>query len=330
MDQLASLRLFLRVVETGSISGAGRSLGLSTTAASRSLQELEAALKARLLHRTTRHVSPTEAGQLLAGRARPLLEDLDSALQQAGDLHGRPAGLLRVLARRSFGILHVAPAITGFRRAYPLVDVELTLTEAMDLVPSHGVDVVIRLGSPEEKSFVATRLASDRRVLCASPAYLARCPAPSGPGDLARHDCLAYRRQDEPALWIFESEAGRTEVPISGPLRSNSGEVLRRAALDGLGMALLPQWLVVSDLTGRAAGGVPAGATGLPCGISGRDLRRARAARAYPRQGCRFRRASQRPRGRQRGRIIPARGKIFPALSRYTRPGRAAILGRKQ
>lgn len=248
MDQLAALRLFLRVVDRGSISGAGRSLGLSTSAASRAVQELEAALQARLLHRTTRHVSATEAGRKLAERVRPLLEQLDDALQQAGDLHGRPAGLLRVVARRSFGILHVAPCITSFRRAYPLVDVELTLTEMMDLLPSHGVDVVIRLGNPAEKSFVATRLASGRRVLCASPAYLARCPAPSGPGDLAQHDCLAYQRQYEPALWIFGAGAGRTEVPVSGPLRSNSGEVLRRAALDGLGLALLPQWLVASDL----------------------------------------------------------------------------------
>lgn len=236
------------MVETGSISGAGRSLGLSTTAASRSLQELETALKARLLQRTTRHVSPTEAGQRLATRLRPLLEELQDALRQAGDLHGKPAGLLRIVARRSFGILHVAPAITGFRRAYPLVDMELTLTEVMDLVPSCGVDLVIRLGDPAEKSLVATRLASNRRVLCASPAYLARCPALTGPDDLVPHDCLAYQREDEPALWIFETGARRTEVPVSGPLRSNSGEVLRRAALDGLGMALLPQWLVASDL----------------------------------------------------------------------------------
>ena len=249
MNQLAALRLFLRVVERGSISGAGRSLGFSTTAASRHVQELETALKARLLHRTTRHVSPTEAGRLLAERVRPLLEQLDGALQQAGDLHSRPAGLLRVVARRSFGILHVAPAIASFREKYPLVDVELMLTEVMDLVPSHGVDVVIRLGSPAEKSFVATRLASERRVLCASPAYLARCPAPVVVGDLARHECLAYQRQYEPALWIVEGADGRHEVPVSGLLRSNSGEVLRRAALDGLGLALLPNWLVAADLT---------------------------------------------------------------------------------
>ena len=156
MDTLATLRLFQQVVERGSISGAGRALGLSATAASRQMQELEAALKARLLYRTTRSVCATEAGQHLFDRVGPLLEDLDGALRSAGDEHGQPAGTLRVVARRSFGILHVAPAIAGFHARFPHVSVELTLTEMMDLRPSSGVDVVIRLGRPDEKSLMST------------------------------------------------------------------------------------------------------------------------------------------------------------------------------
>lgn len=251
MDQLASLRLFARVVERGTISAAGRSLGMSTTAASRRLQELELSLQARLLNRTTRTVSPTEAGRRLYERLCPLLDGLEAALRQAGDLHGQPSGVLRVVARRSFGILHVAPAIASFRRAYPRVEIELTLTEAMDLAPTGGIDLVIRLGRPAEKSLAAMRLATAQRMLCASPAYFARIPPPAGPDDLGRHDCLCYRRDHEPATWVFETDEGRREVTVAGPLRSNSGEVLRRAALDGLGLALLPEWMVAGD---RAAG----------------------------------------------------------------------------
>ena len=253
MDQFAALRLFVRVVEAGSISGAGRSLGLSATSASRRLQGLETEMKARLLHRTTRSVSPTEAGRTLFERVSPLLGELDSAVRAAGELHGQPSGILRVVARRSFGLLHVAPALTGFCTAHPQVTVELTLTETMDLTPGNGMDLVIRLGRPAEKSTVATRLASATRLLCASPAYLGRKPPPLVPQDLDRHDCLAYRREYEPAIWVFEEAGQRREVAISGPLRSNSGEVLRRAALDGLGLALLPDWMVADDV---ASGGL--------------------------------------------------------------------------
>lgn len=250
MDQFAALRLFVRVVERGSISGAGRSLGLSTTAASRRVQELEATLRARLLQRTTRSVAPTEAGRVLFERVRPLLQELDAAVRLTGDLHAEPSGVLRIVARRSFGLLHVAPTLAGFGAAYPLIEVELTLTEIMDLLPNSGVDLVIRLGRPAEKSYVATRLASDRRVLCASSAYLARVPAPGDPADLARHDCLTYRREYEPALWVFEVGRRRQEIAVTGPLRSNSGEVLKQAALDGLGLTLLPDWLVRQDIEG--------------------------------------------------------------------------------
>lgn len=153
-----------------------------------------------------------------------------------------------MVARRSFGILHVPPAITGFRAACPRVEVDLVLTEAMDLTLADGVDVMIRLGRPTERSVVATRRASGRRVLCASPAYLARLPPLADPEDLEQHNCLAYRCEYEPVLWVFETEGQRREVTVAGPLRSNSGEVLRRAALDSLGFALLPEWIVADDL----------------------------------------------------------------------------------
>lgn len=248
MDRLSALRLFVRVVETGSITRSGQALGMSSTAASKRLQDLEGALKVRLLDRTTRTVSPTEAGRQLYERVSGLLDDLDSALRQAAELQTRPTGVLRVTARRSFGMLHVTPALPSFRVACPDVEIDLMLTETVDISPGRGVDLVIRLGAPAEKSLVAHRLASAGRAMCASPAYFSANPPPAGPDDLERHACLAYRRDSEPSIWVFETAAGRREIAVGGPLRSNSGEVLRSAALAGLGLALLPAWMVAGDL----------------------------------------------------------------------------------
>lgn len=248
MDQLTALRLFLRAVETGSISGAGRGLGLSSSAASRGLQDLEVGLGVRLLGRTTRHLSPTEAGAALYQRLAPLLGGLDAALGEARDLQDRPRGVLRVLARRSFALLHVVPSLPGFLAAFPEVELDLSLTELPDITPTNGVDLVIRLGLPAEKLLVGHRLAPSRRILCASAAYLARRGAPSAPEDLRGHDCLGYRREAEPVVWVVETGRRRQAIEVTGPLRSNSGEVLRQAALDGLGLALLPEWMVGGDV----------------------------------------------------------------------------------
>jgi len=248
LDRLSALRLFVRVVEAGSISGAGRSLGMSTTAASKRLQDLEAELRVRLLDRTTRAVSATEAGRHLYERVAALLDELDGAMRAAGELQARPSGVLRVTARRSFAMRHVLPALPSFREACPEVSIDLSLTETVEIAPTRGVDLVIRLGAPMEKSVVAHRLASDERYLCASPGYLARQPAPTGPDDLGRHACLGYRRAFEPPVWVFDTASGRREVAVAGPLTSNSGEALRAAALDGLGLALLPVWMVAGDI----------------------------------------------------------------------------------
>jgi DNA-binding transcriptional LysR family regulator len=248
MDRLSAMHLFVRVIETGTISSAGRALGMSSTAASKAIQDLERDLQVRLLERSTRHVSATEAGRHLYERLGPLLAELDTVTSSLGELHDRPTGTLRILARRSYGLLHVVPALPRFRDLYPEVRVDLLLTEAVEIAPTHGVDVVVRLGEPTEKSLQGRVLASDRRVMCASPGYLKDRSPPTGPDDLDRHDCLAYKQELEPTVWIFESAAGRREVLVSGSLRSNSGEVLRQAAVDGMGLVLLPEWMVAHEL----------------------------------------------------------------------------------
>jgi DNA-binding transcriptional LysR family regulator len=248
VDRLRALRLFLRIAETGSITGAGRAMGLSRTAASKALMELESALALRLVDRTTRHATATEAGRILQARLGPVLGELDAALEHARTRHDTPAGVLHVVARRSFALRHVVPRLAAFRAACPAVEIDLTLTEAPGLAPTDGVDVAIRLGAPAEKSFTSHRLADGARVLCAAPRYLAARAAPARPEELAGHDCLGYRREAEPVVWRAEGPEGVLRLAVNGPLRANSGEALRLAALDGLGLALLPAWMVADDL----------------------------------------------------------------------------------
>lgn len=250
MDRFSTLKLFVSAVDQASISGAGRLYGLSTTSASRRLQDLEASLGVRLLDRTTRSVTPTEAGQALYERISPLLPGIDAALREAGESGDEPVGTLHVLARRSFGMMHVAPRLAAFLEAYPKLRVDLELTERVDIAPGRGVDIAIRLGAPTEKSLHAVPLATGRRVLCASPGYLARRGAPRDIGDLADHACLIYRRAHEPATWVFEARDGgtRRDVAVAGPLSATNGEVLREAAIAGAGLVLLPVWMIAPAL----------------------------------------------------------------------------------
>jgi len=248
VDRLLALHLFARVVERGTISAAGRSLGLSTTAASKRLQDLETDLNTRLFNRTTRHVSATEAGQALYDRIVPMIREMDTILEQISERADAPSGTLRILARRSFGMLHVVPTLPSFRAAYPEVSVDLPLTETVDISPTHGIDIVIRLGQPAEKSVDWRRLTSDRRMLCASPEYFRRNPPPRNLGDIDRHNCLSYTQDSERAIWVSEDRGKRHGIVASGSLRSNSGEALRQAALDGLGLALLPEWMIAWDV----------------------------------------------------------------------------------
>ena len=262
MDRLTVLRLLLRTLDRGGIAAAGRSLGLSATAASRALRELEDDLALRLFQRTTRHVAPTEAGRRLAARVAPLLEGLDAAMVEARELHEEATGTLRIVARRSYALRHVVPHLAGFRAAHPRVEIDLALTEQTGLVPAHGVDLVIRLGLPEGKSFTGHRLASGRRILCASPGYIALHGAPSTPEAVLRHPCLTYREAEEAPVWVFTTATGgRQEAAVSGPFRSNSGEALHQAALDGIGLVLLPEWMVGEDV---AAGRLTPLLAGLP------------------------------------------------------------------
>jgi DNA-binding transcriptional LysR family regulator len=249
MDRIGDIALFLRVLDLGSISAAARSLDLSVAVASQRLKRLERDLGVRLLHRTTRQLHPTPEGLLLAEQGRVLVEDLESLADGLRKAGSGIAGTLRVTMSSTFGRLYVSPLLPEFLAANPAVRVSVDLNDQkVDLV-STGMDLAIRIGSLDDSTLVARQIASNKRVLCASPEYLREHGEPRTPADLAQHECLllvgSQGRQD---VWRLQDHDKEVAVRVSGRLESNQGELLRDAAVAGLGIALHSTWHVNGDL----------------------------------------------------------------------------------
>ncbi len=246
-ERLADMAVFARVVDRAGFSAAARELGLSTGAVSKAVARLETHLGARLLQRTTRKLSPTEAGLAFHAYCRAVVEQADEAEQHLGQLQSAPRGVLRLAAPLAFGLVQVAPRLPQFRQQYPEVEVELELREsAVDMVGG-AFDLRLQLGEPEDALLVARRLATSRMVLVASPAYLDARGVPRQPEDLAQHDCLRTLGAAG-ERWSFSGRDGDSEVRVRGPLRANSELALRDSVLAGLGVARLPSFLVADDL----------------------------------------------------------------------------------
>ena len=248
MLSLDVLQVFVRIAETGSFSAAARDLGLSKSAASKKLAALEDRLGARLVNRTTRRLSLTEAGVDFLERAQRILAELEEAEQAAGRLTDEPRGTLRVNAPMSFGIQHVAPALADFMARYPGLAVTLDLDDRRVSLIEEGYDVAVRIADLPDSSLVARKLAPARRVVCASPAYWADHGKPAHPRELVRHNCLIYAYLPAQNDWPFRGPGGPLAVRVAGNLKANNGDVLREAALAGLGVCLAPTFLVGDDL----------------------------------------------------------------------------------
>ena len=244
MDRLDSIATFVRVAELASFTLAAQALGISRTVASDRVMALEARLGVKLLHRTTRRVSLTEAGVAYLDRARQALAMLEEAEAEAAHLTARPRGVLRVNAPVTFGFRHVAPAVASYLAANPDLGVELTLTDRMVNLLEEQVDVVVRVGRLVDSSLVARRLAPCRIVVCAAPSYIAARGMPLHPAELARHDCLSYAYAAEGDLWRFERDGQQEAVRVSGRVWSNNGDALYHAALEGLGILLNPTFII--------------------------------------------------------------------------------------
>jgi DNA-binding transcriptional LysR family regulator len=250
MDHVGDLGLFLRVLDLGSISAAARSFDLSVAVASQRLKRLEKQLGVRLLHRTTRRLHATPEGTALAERGRALFEDLEALTTELRQTATQASGTLRMTASASFGRQYLSPILAEFLDRYPKVRISVDLSDVMQDLVTSGFDLAIRIGALVDSSLVARKIATNRRVLCASPAYLARRGTPATAEELAAHDCLLLvgsgGRQD---VWRMTDHNGReVAVRVDGRFESNYGEVLRDAAIAGLGIALHSTWHVVDDL----------------------------------------------------------------------------------
>lgn len=250
MDHLADLSLFLRVLDAGSISAAARRSGLSAAVASQRLQRLERHLGVRLFHRTTRKLEPTSEGAWLAEQGRASIETIESLAERLRQSGSEIAGTLRVSASASFGRLHLAPLLPRFLAQHPRLALDVEFTDSITDLVATGTDVAIRIGALQGSSLVARRLATDRRVLCASPDYLRRRGTPRTPAELAQHDCLLLRGGPAPRdRWrLGDGSGGHVTVRVRGRYQSNLGDALREAALAGLGIAQHSTWHVCDDL----------------------------------------------------------------------------------
>jgi len=249
MDRLLSMAVFKRTVEAGSFASAARHFGISAEMAGNHVRALESHLGARLLNRTTRRLHLTEIGSSYYSRCTTILADIDEADAEAGSLQATPRGLLRIAAPVTFGVRHIAPALSDYMTRYPDVTIEVAVSDRFVNLIEEGLDVAIRIGELEESSLIVRRLASARLVACASPAYLHRAGRPETPGDLTRHACLIYTEIGEPTRWRFQGSDGQDEtVHVSGPVTSTNPEVVRQLALAGHGVILCPTFSVGVDL----------------------------------------------------------------------------------
>lgn len=245
MDRLQAIRVFSQVVESGSFSSAAARLGLSTTATSRHVAELEAHLQTRLLNRTTRRVSLTEGGRAFYERSVQLLADLEEAEQEALRAAVVPRGTIRLTTSVNFGVRHLAPALAEFLARHREVRFDVSLSDRIVDLVEEGFDLGIRIGAPGSDNIVARKLGETRLVPCASPEYLAAHGAPREPEDLAGHNCFTYEYVTPRNLWRFRDAAGRERaVRVSGNLHSNNGELLAEAAARGAGIVFEPAFIV--------------------------------------------------------------------------------------
>jgi len=248
MDRFQALRVFIQVVDSMSFIRAAERLDLSPTAVSRQIAELENHLQTRLLQRTTRRISLTETGRSFYERSMQILAELDEAEREAAQEAAEPRGMIRLTTSINFGMHQVTPAIASFLAHHGRVRFDVSLSDRIVDIVEEGFDLAIRIGGAGAENLVARKLGETRLVACASPDYIARRGAPAAPEDLARHNCLTYEYALRDA-WTFRDAAGhRHAVRVTGSLNSNNGDLNAVAAVEGVGIALEPDFIVGADL----------------------------------------------------------------------------------
>ncbi|MFC3107578.1 LysR family transcriptional regulator [Undibacterium arcticum] len=248
MDLFHAMKVFVKVADAGSLSGAARALALSNPSVTRLLAELESHVGARLFNRSTRRLSLTEAGAAYLERCRQVLLDIDDAALAAGRGAAEPSGTLRINAPVSFAVNHLGPVLAQYAARYPQVHLDVTLSDRVVDLVDEGYDLAIRIGRIRDSSLVARQIAPLRMLLCAAPSYLASHGTPATPRDLAQHVCLHYSYWSTRDEWQFARDGKTHAVRIRGSLQANNGDLLRAAALAGMGIILQPSFIIGDDV----------------------------------------------------------------------------------
>jgi len=249
MDRFAELKAFCLTASNGGFSAAARQLGVATSSVTRLVDALEQRLGTPLLNRSTRSITLTDSGRGYFEHASQILAALDEADDAAAGGVAEPAGVLRITAPVTLAIRYIAPLLPELARRHPRLELDLRLSDALSNMVDEAIDVAIRIGNPEQQpNLIARKLAGHRRHICASPGYLARHGTPQTPQQLAEHNCLLFSYGAARHSWRLRSEGLAQEIEVRGKLHVNNAEMLRQAALSGMGLALLPGWLVQQDL----------------------------------------------------------------------------------
>lgn len=245
MDRLDAMNLYCHIVEMGQLSLAADHMNLSKGAVSKQLAKLEAHLGGRLLNRTTRRLTPTEAGIAFYDRAKLILESVEEAECVVSGLTTEPQGTLKVNAPMSFGVHHMGKLLAKYQQKYPKVIIDISLNDRQIDLVEEGYDLALRIATLKDSSLIARKLAPCYLVLCASPAYLEQYGEPQTLNDLKHHHCIHYTYSDSMKYWILEDKAGKKQqVAINSLLASNNGNLICDAVINGMGVASLPTFIV--------------------------------------------------------------------------------------
>ena len=264
MDEVAAMRIFIRVVETGGLAAAGRVHGLSPASVTRRINDLEHKLGVTLLNRTTRKLSLTEAGELYFERCREIVHAIEETNLAVTEERAQPSGVLKITVPSSLSRLHLTPAAAAFPAQHPAERSAMGSTDRIVDIVEEGVDIAIRVGRLEDSSLIARKVGQARRLVCASPSYLEQSGTPHSPEELTDHAVLTFRNQPGTSSWKFEVDGRMVNVRVDGPFTSIDGETMVSAASAGLGLILVPEWLVGDELVRGALVEVLREATPMP------------------------------------------------------------------
>lgn len=246
--QSYEMAVFVRIAERGSFAAAASDFELSPSAVSKIVTRTERRLGVSLLTRTTRRLSLTQEGEVYLERARTILDAITDAEAEVSQGRESPSGRLRISCGTAFGMHFLVPALSDFQNQFPLIDVELNITDRQVDLVAEQIDIGVRMGSLGDSSLIAKRIGQSRRVICASPAYLENHGTPQTPADLANHNCMTISHVSNLTKWPFSTPEGINRLSVHGNFSTDSAEVLRHMALAGQGIVRLARFLLIQDI----------------------------------------------------------------------------------